>query len=73
MPDDERTVAQLAAAFRQALADKRDSDDGGRPGGAHRDGPEADRERRESAVLVATGAALGDEESLPGDEADDRH
>ncbi len=65
MPDDERTVAQLAAAFREALGP-------GRKDGTDKQSAEDSRERREEAVVVATGAALGDREALPGNEADER-
>ena len=59
MPDEERTVAQLAAAFRQVL----DEEERERP--EDRDVDSA-RERTHEAVLAVTGAALGDQRSLPG-------
>ena len=63
MPDEERTVAQLAAAFRQVL----DEEERERP--EDRDVDSA-RERTHEAVLAVTGAALGDPGSLRRNEPD---
>lgn len=58
MPDEERTVEQLAAALRQAL-----DDDERPPYAGHRE--DDARRRTDQSALVATGAALGDRQSLP--------
>ena len=63
MPDEERMVAQLAAAFRQVLdEEERERPEDHAAGSA--------RERTHEAVLAVTGAALGDPRSLPGPEPD---
>ncbi len=64
MPDDDRIVVQLAAAFRRVIEDDgRERADAGHA----RSSADPAREHEEDAVVAAAGAALGDERALPPD------